>query len=447
MDVLMPQLGETVAEGKITKWFKAVGEAVASGDNLCEIETDKVTVEVPAISSGVLTAINAEVGTVAPVGTIIAVVSNSVEKTAQVAVPATAPIAGLAPPKSTAAPSRPVSMPSTSFQAGSRPAPRREPLDPFREVDTPAKNFGPATLANGIVTTPLARRLAANGSIELGQLTGSGPRGRIIGRDVERAIAARGTAGPAGRISELTEPVSDLYRGRPHKFIPVDGMRRTIATRLTQSKSTIPHFYLAAHIETGRLARVRAEINESAPKDALDAPAYKLSLNDFMIKALALALQDVPAANAIWSSDGIFQFEHSDIAVAVAIPGGLFTPVVMSAETKSIATISNEVRSLAQRARDRALRPEEYQGGSTTISNLGMHGVEEFSAIINPPQATILAIGAVARHPIEAPEGIAFVDRIKATLSCDHRVVDGVTGAELLARFKSLIENPLRMLV
>jgi pyruvate dehydrogenase E2 component (dihydrolipoamide acetyltransferase) len=225
-------------------------------------------------------------------------------------------------------------------------------------------------------------------------------------------------------------------------------MRRTVAARLTLSKSTIPHFYLAAHIDAERLGRVRAEVNKSAPKDASGAPAYKLSLNDFMIKALALALQDVPAANAIWSSEAVLQFERSDIAVAVAVPGGLFTPVVMSAETKSISTISAEVKSLAERARNRALKPEDYQGGSTTISNLGMHKVEEFSAIINPPQATILAVGAVVRQPIETAEGgVAFVDRIKATLSCDHRVVDGVVGAELLARFKSLIEKPLRMLV
>ena len=448
MDVLMPQLGETVAEGKITKWFKAVGEPVAPGDNLCEIETDKVTVEVPAISTGVLTAINAEVGTVAPVGAIIAVVSDSSEKTVPVAAPTIAPTAGVVPSKSTIAPRRVASVPSTSFQIGSAPTPRREHLDPFREVDTPSRNFGPATLANGIVTTPLARRLAASASIDLGQLTGSGPRGRIIGRDVERVIAGRDNTSALAQSAEVNEPVSDLYRRRPHRLIAVDGMRRTIAARLTQSKSTIPHFYLAAHIETERLARVRAEINHSVPKDASGAPAYKLSLNDFMIKALALALQDVPAANAIWSADGILQFEHSDIAVAVAIPGGLFTPVVMSAETKPISAISNEVRSLAQRARERALKPEDYQGGSTTISNLGMHSVEEFSAIINPPQATILAVGARARQPVETSDGgIAFTDRIKATLSCDHRVVDGVLGAELLASFKALIENPLRMLV
>jgi pyruvate dehydrogenase E2 component (dihydrolipoamide acetyltransferase) len=445
MDVLMPQLGETVAEGKITKWFKSVGEAVAPGDNLCEIETDKVTVEVPAISSGVLTAINAEVGTVAPVGTIIAVVSDaSAEKAAVAAAPAAAHAAPVAP-----APPQPVLAPSVLLNIGSRPpVTARRHLDPFREVDTPTRNFGPATLANGIVTTPLARRLAANASIDLDQLTGSGSRGRINGCDVEKAIAARDTKGALARPAEVGEPISDLYRRRPHKLVPVDGMRRTIAARLTQSKATIPHFYLAANVETGRLAHVRAEINESAPTDASGEPAYKLSINDFMIKALALALQDVPGANAIWSSDGILQFEHSDIAVAVAVPGGLFTPVVTSAETKSVSAISQEVKALARRARERALLPEEYQGGSTTISNLGMHGVEEFSAIISPPQATILAIGAVSRHPVEiADGGVTFVDRIKATLSCDHRVVDGVLGAELLGRFKSLIENPLRMLV
>jgi pyruvate dehydrogenase E2 component (dihydrolipoamide acetyltransferase) len=445
MDVLMPQLGETVAEGKITKWFKSVGEAVAEGDNLCEIETDKVTVEVPSISSGVLSSINAKVGTVAPVGAIIAVVSDPAEKSVPVAKPAPPP-AAMSPSIVRVAPGEPASKPAVPSKTGTAPAPRTEQLNPFREVDTPTKNFGSARLANGTLTTPLARRLAALARIDLGQLSGSGPRGRIIGRDIEQAIAARRTLPAAGQPAE--PPIADAYRRRPHKLIPVDGMRRTIAARLSLSKSTIPHVYLASHIDTQRLARVRVEVNEGAPKDASGAPGYKLSLNDFMIRALALALQDVPAANAIWSSDGILQFEHSDVAVAVAVPGGLFTPVVASAEAKSVSAISAEVKSLAGRARNRALKPEDYQGGSTTISNLGMHGVEEFSAIINPPQATILAIGAVTRQPIErADGGVAFVDRVKATLSCDHRVVDGVLGAELLARFKSLIENPLRMLV
>ncbi len=442
MDVLMPQLGETVAEGKILRWFKSIGEAVARGDNLCEIETDKVTVEVPAITDGVLTQINAEVGTVAPVGAVIAIVANPGEeptiRSGGKAL-ASAPAAAPAPVAATGS-----SAPAVLVTAEISPTGRQTPLDHFREVDTPRRNFGPARLANGIRVTPLARRLAGGASIELLSVQGSGSRGLITGRDVEKAIAAR-TSVPGVAREDL---IGDVYRGRPHRIVAIDGMRRTIAARLTRSKATIPHFYLMTHVEVGRLASLRAEINESAPKDAAAAPAYRLSLNDFMIKALALALQELPSANAIWSDDGILEFEHSDVAVAVAVPGGLFTPVVMAAESKSVAAISREVKSLAQRAKERSLRPEEYQGGSTTISNLGMHGVEAFSAIINPPQATILAIGAATRDAVEtAAGGVAFVDRVTATLSCDHRIVDGVLGAELLGHFKSLVENPFRMLV
>ena len=438
MDVLMPQLGETVAEGKITRWFKSLGDKIAPGDNLFEVETDKVTVEVPSISSGVLTAINADVGTVAPVGTIVAVVSGEGE-------PAAAPVAVVSPRSIS---QRPVAVPLAAVNSTPTKAEVRAPLDPFREVDTPLRNFGPARLASGIFVTPLARRLAAGASLDLGRIAGSGPRGRIVGRDVESAVATRGPAVPlAARPGSGEDLILDLYRKRPHRAVQIDGMRRTIAARLVRSKSTVPHFYLTTHIKVGRLVAVRAEINGSAPKDATGAPTYKLSLNDFMIKALALALQDVPSANAIWADENVLEFEHSDVAVAVAVPGGLFTPVVTAAETKSVAAISQEVRALSQRARERSLRPEEYHGGSTTISNLGMHGIEEFSAIINPPQATILAIGAVHRHPVEAADGVAFIDRITATLSCDHRIVDGVLGAELLGHFTALIENPFRMLV
>jgi pyruvate dehydrogenase E2 component (dihydrolipoamide acetyltransferase) len=323
------------------------------------------------------------------------------------------------------------------------PVPRSAPLDAFHEVRSSPRNFGPARLAGGTFVTPLARRLAVEAGIDLSRIVGSGPHGRIVGRDIDDARARLARGEPS-----FEEPIPPIYRERPHKIVPIDGMRRTIAARLTYSKATVPHFHLAARIETGRLARLRAELNESAPQDASGGPAYKLTLTDFMIKAWALALQDVPAANAIWSSAGILQFEHSDIAVAISVPGGLLTPVVAAAETKSVSALSAEARALAQRARDGALRPAEYQGGSTTISNLGMHGVEEFSAIINPPQATILAIGAAIRRPVETPDGgVAFADSMKATLSCDHRVIDGATGAKLLGCFRSLIERPLRMLV
>jgi pyruvate dehydrogenase E2 component (dihydrolipoamide acetyltransferase) len=414
MNVLMPQLGETVQEGKVIKWFKAVGDAVAAGENLCEIETDKVTVEVPAISPGILQAINVRAGAVAPVGAVIAVLGNGA---------ATAPAVIDRPP------------------VDSKP----KQLDPFREVHTHRQNFGPARFASGVTVTPLARRLAAQGAIDISQVSGSGAHGRITGKDVEKAIASH----PAAVLAETSaDPIGEAYRNRPHTVVPVDGMRAIIARRLVESKSTIPHFYLTADIAIDRLSSLRQEINAGAPKDAAGAPAYKLSINDFMIRALALALQEVRHANAIWSSEGILTFQHSDIGVAVAIPGGLLTPVVLAAESKSLAALSDEMKGLAARARERALQPHEYQGGATTISNLGMHGIARFSAIINPPQSTILAIGASRRDAVETGGGgVAFVSRISATLSCDHRVVDGLTGAELLNSFGAFVAYPLRMVV
>jgi pyruvate dehydrogenase E2 component (dihydrolipoamide acetyltransferase) len=327
------------------------------------------------------------------------------------------------------------------------PRERTGPMNPYREVNTPLGNFGPATLPSGTVVSPLARRLAANAGINLASVNGSGARGRITGGDVEKAIASRGSA-PAAGVAIAEEPIGEAWKGRPHKVLALDGMRRTIAKRLTLSKTTVPHFYLVADVEMDRLAKVREDVNGGAPKDGEGMPAYRLSINDFFIKALALALQKVPAANAIWSSDGILQFEHSDIGVAVAIPGGLLTPVIANAETKSLSAISTEMKDLAKRARNKALQPQEYTGGTSSISNLGMYGVREFSAIINPPQSTILAVGASRRQAVETKDGgVAFVGQIAATLSCDHRVVDGALGADLLAAFKDLVEHPLRMVV
>ncbi len=438
MDVLMPQLGETVSEGKIIKWLKAVGDSVAVGDNLCEIETDKVTVEVPAIAAGVIRAINVDAGTVAPVGTVIAVVGGAGEAAA-VAIPTVA---------ATPAAAAPLIAPAPRAN-GVRPATERPRRDPFEEVVTPPRNFGSARLGNGMRVTPLARRLAADAAIDLARLAGSGGHGRITGKDVREAVAARPQAMPSlARAETFAELIGEVHRGRPHEIVPVDGMRRTIARRLTEAKVSIPHFYLSADAAIDRLTRLREEVNGDAPKDAAGNPAYRLSLNDFIIKAMALALQAVPRANAIWSGDGIMAFRHSDIAVAVAVEGGLLTPVITAAETKSLSSISTEMKALAARARDRALEPHEYQGGVTTISNLGMHGVREFSAIINPPQSTILAIGAARREAVETDAGgVAFVGRIAATLSCDHRVIDGVLGAELIESVRALLENPLRLIV
>jgi pyruvate dehydrogenase E2 component (dihydrolipoamide acetyltransferase) len=311
-------------------------------------------------------------------------------------------------------------------------------------VRTPERNFGPARLPGGIVVTPLARRLAGEAGIDLTRVTGSGPHGRIVARDVEQATSAK--ARPAGEPG--FEQVKALYAERPFDEVPLDNMRRTIARRLTEAVQTIPHFYLTADVDIERLVALRAEANAAAPTDKDGTPAFRLSLNDFFVKALALALQRVPAANAAWAGDRILRFKHSDVGVAVALEGGLITPVIRAAETKSLTAISAEARELAARARARKLQPGEYQGGSTAVSNLGMYGVREFTAIINPPHATILAVGASQRRPIETADGgVKFVDRMTVTLGCDHRVVDGALGAELLAAFKALIEQPVAMLV
>jgi pyruvate dehydrogenase E2 component (dihydrolipoamide acetyltransferase) len=376
MEVLMPQLGETVTEGKITVWFKAVGDAIAPGDNLFEIETDKVSMEVPATSGGILREIRVKQGEVAPVSTIVAVIGDGEVKS----------------------------------------------LDSYNEVHTPPRNFGRATIANGAKASPLARRVAFETGVDLTTVKGSGPHGRIHAADVKVIKPAPVT------------PVPDA----PYERVPLDSMRKTIARRLVEAKQTVPHFYLTSEVDITRLLALREEANS----------AVKLSINDFIIKGLALALQRVPAANAVWGEDAILRFRHSDVGVAVAIEGGLFTPVIRTAETKSLSAISAEMKDLAARARERKLLPHEYQGGSTSVSNLGMYGVREFSAIINPPQSTMLAVGAGQRRPVEAPNGgIAFATLMTVTLSCDHRVVDGALGAQLLAAFKAVIENPITLFV
>jgi pyruvate dehydrogenase E2 component (dihydrolipoamide acetyltransferase) len=443
MDVLMPQLGETVTEGKISKWFKSAGDAIKPGDNLFEIETDKVSMEVPATSAGVLAEIRVQIGEIAPVGAVVAVIAGSAEAAAA---HTAAPSASFAPAKAGAQSqaslgprlrgderdtSPPVSKPSA-------------PMDLFREVRTPERNYGPAR-QGGVSVTPLARRLAAENGIDLSRIKGSGPHGRIVADDVKNAAPqARGGQVAAGM--SLSD-VKALYADATYTEIPLDGMRKTIAARLTQSKQTVPHFYLTADVVIDNLLAVRKEANATAPmKDGV--PAYRISVNDFIIKALALALQRVPAANAVWAEDRILRFEHADIGVAVALEDGLLTPVVRHADTKSLGTISTEMRDLASRARDKKLKPAEYQGGVSAVSNLGMYGVREFAAIINPPQSTILAVGEARRVPAEAADGsVIFQSQMSVTLSCDHRVVDGAVGAEVLKAIKGYLENPVTMLV
>ena len=318
-------------------------------------------------------------------------------------------------------------------------------MDPWHEVRTPERNFGAAKTSGDVFTTPLARRLAGERGIDLSRISGSGPHGRIVASDVERAAPARGPVLAAGATAAQ---VKALFEGVAYEEVPLDGMRRTIATRLIEAKQTVPHFYLTADIDIGRLMAMREEANASAPKGADGQPAFKLSLNDFVIKAWAAALQRVPTANAVWAEDRTLRFTHSDIGVAVALDGGLITPVIRNADTKSLTAISAEMRDLAERARAKKLKPNDYQGGASAISNLGMYGVREFSAIINPPHATILAVGASRRAPVEAADGsVKFISQMTATVSCDHRVVDGALGAELLAAFKALMESPVTFMV
>jgi len=461
MDILMPQLGETVAEGKITTWFKAIGDAVKPGDNLFEIETDKVSMEVPATSAGTLTEIRVAAGEVAPVGAVVATVAGAGD--ARLPPPRAGEGGGGergASARTKHVESQRAPSPPSPASGGGSPAPRTAPLasvaaptvpialDPFREVRTPERNWGPARLATGATVTPLARRLAGQAGIDLTRIVASGPHGRIVASDVEKAIASAPVPGMALRPAPSADRIKALYPEGGYEEVPLDSMRRTIASRLVEAVQTVPHFYLSTDVVIERLEAVRKEANESTLPGPAGEPAPKLSLNDFIVKALALALQRVPAANAVWAEDRILRFKSSDIGVAIAVDGGLVTPVVRQADRKTLLEISAEVKDLAARARARKLKPADLQGGASAVSNLGMYGVREFSAIINPPHATILAAGAGTRRPVETADGgIAFLAQMTVTLSCDHRVVDGAVGAELLAAFRHFIEHPVGLMM
>jgi pyruvate dehydrogenase E2 component (dihydrolipoamide acetyltransferase) len=449
---------------------------VKPGDNLFEIETDKVSMEVPAIAAGTLTEIRVAEGEVAKVGAVVAVIggegaavaTSAAAKGAPPAAPASAPPTPqtpFAPVHGSAQSAARVQAPAGAqkeaglgarLRGDARIEDRKPqspiPLDPFMAVRTPERNFGPARTAGGVSVTPLARRLAGENGIDLSRLSGTGPRGRIVAQDVVQAIGTGGaraaSAGTAMAGGMTAEQVKAFYPDTPYEEVPLDNMRRTIARRMVEAKQTVPHFYLSLDVTLDAVLKLREEANAGAPKGTDWDPAFKLSINDFVIKALAVALQRVPAANAVWADDRILRFKQSDIGVAVAMEGGLLTPVVRAAERKSLSEISNEMKDFVERARERKLKPAEYQGGASAISNLGMYGIREFSAIINPPQSTILAVGASGRRPVETADGgVAFATQMTVTLSCDHRVVDGALGAELLAEFKALMENPVRMLV
>ncbi|MFD2181843.1 dihydrolipoamide acetyltransferase family protein [Rhodoplanes azumiensis] len=466
MDILMPQLGETVAEGKITTWFKQPGDTVAPGDNLFEIETDKVSMEVPAITGGVLAEIRVPAGQAAPVGAVVAILSGD----GTAAAPATGAAAKTgaatetgAPPADTAPASAPAPTQAPTQTKSAPPAApahasglvtsslRNGPLDPFHAVRMPEKNFGPARLAGGRTITPLARRLAAEAGIDVSRITATGPYGRIVARDVQAAVdAGAANAGTALATGPSAERVKALYEAGRYVEAPADGMRKTIAARLVEAKQTVPHFYLSCDVTLDRLLALRQEANASAPHDGDGKPAWHLSVNDLVVRALARALVAVPAANAVWADDRILRFERVDIGIAVALDDGqgLITPVLHDAAGKAMSVVAAETKDLIARARARKLKPGEYQGGVGTVSNLGMYGVREFAGIINPPQSTLLAVGAAERRPVEAESGgMRFETRMTVTLSCDHRVVDGALGARLLAAFRHAIEHPTGLLM
>src|SRR6184192_3441184 len=342
----MPQLGETVAEGKITQLFKSAGDSVKPGDNLFEIETDKVSMEVPSTTAGVLAEIRVPAGAVAAVGAVVAVIADGA------AAAPSKPAPSASPP--------PIAMPLASERVVAASTAPIE-LDPFFEVRTPARNYGPARLPGGRTATPLARRLAAEGGIDLARISPSGPQGRIVARDVEAAARATATAPPRSAEGLSADAITAIYRDVPLREMPLDGMRRAIANRLTQAKQTIPHFYLTADVEIARLIALREEANAAAPKDKDGNPAFKLSVNDLLIKAWAVALQRVPAANAVWAQDRILRLQHSDIAVAVALEAGLIAPVIRQAELKTLSAVSNEMKELVARARAKKLNPSEYE--------------------------------------------------------------------------------------
>jgi pyruvate dehydrogenase E2 component (dihydrolipoamide acetyltransferase) len=446
INILMPALSPTMEKGNLAKWLKKEGDKVKSGDVIAEIETDKATMEVEAVDEGTIAKILVPEGTQdVPVNDVIAVLAGDGEDVkaasagaAPAAKPAEAPKEA---PKPAAA--APAATPAAAPAAAAAPAPQAAPAA--------AKGNGHAR----IFSSPLARRLAKDAGIDLARITGSGPHGRVIARDVEHAKSGKGLKAPAaapGAAPSIAPAMSDqqilaLFEPGSYDIVPHDGMRRTIAQRLTAATQSIPTFYLTIDCDIGRLLDAREQINAAAPKDKEKKPLYKLSVNDFVIKALAVALQQVPDCNVSWTEAGMIKHKHSDVGVAVAMPGGLITPIIRNAESKSLSTISNEMKDLAARARTRKLKPQEYQGGTSSVSNLGMFGISHFTAVINPPQSTILAVGASEERAVVRNGKVEAAHVMSVTLSCDHRSIDGALGAELIGAFKRLIENPVMMMV
>jgi pyruvate dehydrogenase E2 component (dihydrolipoamide acetyltransferase) len=438
INILMPALSPTMEKGNIARWLKKEGDSIKSGDVIAEIETDKATMEVEAVDEGILAKILVPDGAAdVPVNQLIGIIAVDGEDVAAVAAGGGAPAAA----------------PASAAPAASAPAP----------VAAAAPGSAPAASAPAagarVFASPLARRIAKDAGLDLVVVSGTGPHGRIVERDVKAAIAGGVKAAPATAVAPAApqaarapvaamgdEQIKKFYEPGSYEEIPHDSMRKTIARRLVEAKQTIPHFYLTVDCDLDKLLALREEINKAAP--SVDGkPAYKVSVNDFVIKGMALALMRVPDANVTWTEGAMLKHRTADVGVAVSIPGGLITPVVRSAEKKSLSTISNEMKDYAARARARKLKPDEYQGGTSAVSNLGMFGIKHFSAVINPPHATILAVGAGEQRVVVKNGQPAVATVMSVTLSTDHRAVDGALGAELIAAFKQLIENPMSMLV
>ncbi|MBY5465367.1 pyruvate dehydrogenase complex dihydrolipoamide acetyltransferase [Rhizobium leguminosarum] len=450
INITMPALSPTMEEGNLSKWLVKEGDKVKSGDVIAEIETDKATMEVEAVDEGTVAKLVVAAGTEGvKVNALIAVLAADGEDVSAAASgagsAAPAPKAdGAAAPKAEAAPAPAQSTPAAAPVTAAAPA--------------SVSSDGSRTFSS-----PLARRLAKEAGIDLSAVAGSGPHGRVVKSDIEAAVAGGGAKAAAAPVSAAApqaaapapataakgaseEAVLKLFEPGSYELVPHDGMRKTIARRLVESKQTIPHFYVSVDCELDALLALRAQLNDAAPRKD-NAPAYKLSVNDMVIKAMALALRDVPDANVSWTDSNMVKHKHADVGVAVSIPGGLITPIIRKAEEKTLSTISNEMRDLGKRAKDRKLKPEEYQGGTSSVSNMGMMGVKNFAAVVNPPHATILAVGAGEQRVVVKKGEMTIATVMSVTLSTDHRCVDGALGAELLQAFKGYIENPMGMLV